>query len=161
MRIIVLSVGAVLTATTAQAHVALSPPNAPAGSYYAGVFRVGHGCAGKATTALRIEIPREIESSRPRAVPGWKLEIEREGDRVTAVTWRGKLEDERFEEFGLFMKLPPAGGPFYFPAIQTCGKDQAQWIQVPSPGEDGRPLAQPAPKLDLGSAPAATTGHNH
>ena len=45
---------AAMLAVPAQAHIVFAPAEAPAGSYYAGEFRVGHGCGDAATTAVRV-----------------------------------------------------------------------------------------------------------
>ena len=130
----------------AHAHVAASPTAAPAGSYAAVAFRVGHGCgAGAATTALRIELPEGLGSARPQPKTGWTLAIERDGDRVTAVTWTGVLPDEQFDDFSLLLNLPKAPGVLYFPALQSCGDAQSQWIEIP--GAPGESLSRPAPVL--------------
>ncbi len=108
----------------AAAHVVLSPRGAPAASYYSGAFHVGHGCAGSATTALRVEIPAAIVNAKPQPKAGWTLEIEREplaapfkgegGETITtrakAFTWRGRLPEEQFDEFGVTAKLPAWAG---------------------------------------------------
>lgn len=151
---------AVLTlASPAAAHIVADPGQAVAGAYQAVRFRVGHGCGQAATTSLRIEIPPQMASARPQPKPGWALQIERGDDgKVAAVTWRGELPDEQFDEFAVMFKLPDAAGTLYFPAVQTCGETQNQWIAIPGPGE--RP-SFPAPSLILQpKAPAAET-HQH
>lgn len=145
----------------ASAHVAADPGVAVAGSYQAVRFRVGHGCADTGdTTALRIEIPAGIQSARPQPKPGWSLEIARGGDgKVAAVTWRGLLPADQFDEFALFFKLPADPQTLYFPTVQTCGADDAQWTEIPEAGE--KP-SHPAPALRL-TAPnsADDAGHHH
>jgi uncharacterized protein YcnI len=140
---------AILLATApvmAQAHVTASPAAGAPGSYTAMFFRVGHGCsAGLATTALRVEIPDGLGSARPQPKSGWTLSIERDGDRVAAVTWTGSLPDEQFDDFGLLLTLPKAAGPLYFPVVQSCGGTESQWTEIPqAPGEA---LSHPAPVL--------------
>lgn len=162
---LMLSVAALLAcslAGAASAHVTLADPQASVSAYYTSAFKVTHGCAGSATTALRIEIPDAIAVAKPQPKPGWTLEIEHallttpvkgEGgtlvtQRVKAVTWRGRLPDEDWDQFGLFAKLPDAPGKLYFLAIQTCETGEERWVEVPAPGETGR-LAHPAPSLTL------------
>jgi uncharacterized protein YcnI len=130
----------------AHAHVAASPGAAPAGSYAAVAFRVGHGCGGgQATTSVRIELPEGLGSARPQPKTGWTLAIERDGERVTAVTWTGLLPDEQFDDFSVLLNLPKAPGVLYFPALQTCGETQSQWTEIP--GAAGEALGRPAPLL--------------
>jgi periplasmic copper chaperone A len=152
-------------ARPAAAHVVLSQPAAPAGSYYTAYLRVGHGCAGSATTALRVEIPPELPVVRPQPKPGWTLTIEHaplaqpiqnEGrtvtERVSAITWTGgPLPDPEWDEFGISAKLPSRTGPLYLPALQTCERGEERWVDRPVPGQHA---ARPAPVVTL-TAPSA------
>ena len=153
--------GAALVAalpSTAAGHVAADPGRASAGAYQAVVFRVGHGCGEAATTALRIEIPTEMASARPQPKPGWTLEIERQDGKVTAVTWRGELPDDQFDEFAMLFKLPDQPATLYFPTVQSCGADESQWTEIPSAGERA---SHPAPALVVTPKAAAAETHQH
>ena len=147
----------------ALAHVNLADPKAAPGAYYVSAFRVGHGCGGSATTALRIELPEAILAARPQPKAGWTIEIERaplsspgvgEGgrmvtERIKAITWRGgPLPDDEFDAFGIMAKLPEAPGRLYFRAIQTCVSGEERWTDVPGSGAASH-LAHPAPMLDV------------
>jgi copper(I)-binding protein/uncharacterized protein YcnI len=147
----------------AHAHVTLADPRAAPGAYYVSFFRIGHGCAGSATTALRVELPEAITAARPQPKPGWTVEIEHaplslpvkgEGgkmltERVKAITWRGgPLPDDQWDQFGISAKLPDQPGKLYFPAIQTCEVGEARWVEVPAADKPGR-LAHPAPSLEI------------
>ena len=162
--------------STAAGHVAADPGRASAGAYQAVVFRVGHGCGEAATTALRIEVPAEMASARPQPKPGWTLEIERarlpapvagEGgrlltERVVRITWRGRLEDDQFDTFGLLLKLPAGSGPLYLPTVQRCDRDETRWTETPAPGAAWNSVPHPAPVLTLSpAAPAEAPGHLH
>lgn len=144
----------------AAAHIVADPARAEAGAYQAVRFRVGHGCGDNtATTALRVEIPPQMMSARPQPKPGWTLEIEHgEDGKVAAVTWRGALPDDQFDEFALMFKLPDDPGTLYFPTVQSCGDEQSQWIAIPEPGE--RP-SHPAPSLTLDPKAASAETHQH
>lgn len=150
-----------LAATPAAAHIAADPGEARAGSYQAVRFRVGHGCGDvAATTAVRLDIPAGMPSARPQPKPGWELEIAKDGEAVTSITWRGSLPADQFDEFAVFFKLPAEPGTLYFPAVQTCGADDAQWTEVPD--ASGEKLSHPAPALRLVPAdPAAAPAHQH
>ncbi|HEY9234154.1 MULTISPECIES: YcnI family protein [Phenylobacterium] len=141
------------------AHIVADPGTATAGAYQPVVFRVGHGCGAAATTAIRIEIPADMASARPQAKPGWRLEIERAGEKVLSITWRGELPDDQFDEFAILFKLPDSPGKLYFPTVQTCGRQETQWTEIPQAGERA---AYPAPSLVIetkraGEAPS----HQH
>jgi uncharacterized protein YcnI len=151
-----------LTAATygaASAHVAAIPAEARAGAYQAFRFQVGHGCGEAATTALRIELPEGLGAARPQPKPGWSLSVTREGDRLVAVTWTGRLPADQFDDFALLVRTPVKSGPIYFPAVQTCGRASQQWIQVPEPGHT-EPLSRPAPRVTItGEATEAPHAH--
>lgn len=144
LKVAVVATAFVLLAAPAQAHVAADPGMAQAGAYQAVRFRVGHGCNGKATRVLRLEIPSALASVRAQPKPGWELAFEQDGDRVIAVSWRGDLPDSQFDEFALFMKLPAEAQTLYFPAVQTCDGAEARWTELPN--NDARP-EHPAPAL--------------
>ena len=61
-------------ASPALAHLTLETAEAPAGSTYKGVIRVGHGCEGAPTTAVRVQIPEGVVAVKPMPKPGWTLE---------------------------------------------------------------------------------------
>ena len=146
----------------ASAHIVLAEPTAKAGSYYAGFFRVSHGCDGAATTSLRVEIPAGVTIAHPQPKPGWTLGVEKaplaapitsEGkevrERVRAITWTGRLDPEQFDQFGVMMKLPQGSGPLYFPTTQRCGKVENAWVMIPAAGQAWHALPRPAPVLEL------------
>lgn len=159
-------------AAPANAHIVMAPAEATAGGYYAGEFRVGHGCNDAATTAVRIEIPEGVLTARPRPKAGWTIEIERaalpkpvvsEGreqrERVSAITWRGNLPADQFDGFGVMLKLPKEqSGPLYLPVKQTCAGETVAWTEIPATGESWSSLKHPAPVLEL---KPAKSGHGH
>lgn len=134
----------------ALAHVVAAPGEAKAGSFSAVAFRVGHACAaGDATLKVRVEVPDGVASARPQPKPGWTIDIEKDGDKVTAVTWTGRLPDDQFDDFALLMKLPAQAGSLVFPTIQTCEKGESQWTEIPDPERPGEKLTRPAPTVRL------------
>lgn len=160
-----------LTATPALAHVVAAPGEAKAGSFSAIAFRVGHACAaGDTTLTLRVEIPDAVASARPQPKPGWTLAVEKSGDRVSALTWTGRLPDDQFDDFAVLMKLPAQTangepGALVFPVIQTCEKGESQWTEVPDPERPNEKLTRPAPVVRLTPAVPesmpAMPGMNH
>lgn len=157
---------AVTTAGSAQAHVTANPDEAPSGSYFRTALRIGHGCDGAATVAVRVKIPDGIISARPQMKPGWQISITmRKLDKpvdaghgrtvaevVDQIEWRGgPLPNAYFDEFGLSLKLPaaPAGETVYFPVVQECETGVHRWIEIPSGGRKWGDLDQPAPFVTL------------
>ena len=148
------------------AHPVFAEKEAVAGGHWAGELRLGHGCDGSPTTSLRVEIPEALVVVRAQPKPGWTLEIEREPlaqpvageggrmivERVTAVTWSGRLTDDQFDVFGLAAQLPDAPGPQAFDIIQTCESGVVAWNEATGP--DGARPAHPPAVLNLTGAPA-------
>ena len=65
---------ATLTASSASAHITLQNREAAIGSSYKAVFVVPHGCAGSATTKIRVQIPEGVIGVKPMPKPGWNVE---------------------------------------------------------------------------------------
>ncbi|MBI1251159.1 MAG: DUF1775 domain-containing protein [Alphaproteobacteria bacterium] len=165
--------GVLMFSAAASAHVVIADPIAAPGAYHAAYFRIGHGCDASTTIAVRVEIPESVALARPQPKPGWTLEIERaprpapvmvegraEHDRVAAVTWRGALPADQFDEFGLLVRAPVDSGPIYFPVTQTCAEGERRWTQIPAPGQAWHSVTNPAPVLTV-TAPAAPSTHAH
>ncbi|OAN66365.1 YcnI family protein [Sphingomonas sp. TDK1] len=152
-----------LLPVAAQAHIVFAEPQAIAGSYYAGFLRVSHGCGASDTVSIRVEIPAGIVSARPQPKPGWTLAVEHaplatpikgEGgatitQRVSAITWTGKLPADEFDQFGIMMKLPEAPGALYFPTVQRCASGSTDWVNLPASPEAWHATRNPAPILTL------------
>lgn len=166
---------ACLSPSTAAAHVVFAEPEAAPNSYYAGFLRVSHGCGDSPTRAIRVEIPDGVNVARPQPKSGWTLDIERaplaasisgEGghaitERVAAITWRGELPADQFDQFGIMMRLPDQTGPLYFRVTQTCAEGEQRWEQIPALGAAWHSAPHPAPVLTLVAPPVASRGHDH
>ncbi len=152
-------------APAAHAHVTLETRQAPSGSYYKAVFRVGHGCDGSPTRTIRVRIPDGVVAVKPMPKTGWTLSTvegpyatpyESHGKTitkgVTEVVWSGgTLPDAWYDEFVFQAKLPekPAGAMLYFPVVQECEKGAHRWIEIPEPGKAGQDDKEPAPGVTL------------
>ena len=122
MRIIVktfMAATLVLSFGGAFAHVVLDEPVAQAGASYKAVLRVGHGCAGSPTTAIRVLIPAGFQGAKPQPKAGWTLSARSEKlaqaysshgkqitEDVTEISWTAAsreswLSDAFFDEFVL------------------------------------------------------------
>lgn len=157
-------------ATTAQAgaHVTLENRQAAVGSYYKAVFAVPHGCAGSATTKIRVQIPEGVIAIKPMPKPGWSVEpvkgkyaavYELHGSKlsegVKEVVWSGgKLRDDNYDEFVMATYLTPNLKPdttLFFPVVQECEQGVVRWIDMPKEGKGGHghDSHSPAPGLKL------------
>ena len=140
----------VLMGARAVAHVTLAEPRSLPGAQYVGQFRVGHGCDGSPTVALRIEIPPGVEAVTPQDQPGWTVMTEREGTRIKAVTWTGGVVPaDQHGVFTIAMMLPAKEGQLLFPARQTCQAGEEYWSEAqPQTGK----VKHPAPALIVASS---------
>jgi len=156
-------------AAPAFAHVTLETQQAAVGASYKAVLRVPHGCAGAATTTVRVQVPEGFYAVKPMPKAGWTLSVttgayakayDNHGTALTEgvkeIVWsEGNLPDAFYDEFvfrGTFAgDLEP--GKVFFPTVQECadGAEEA-WIDVSGEGVD-----MPAPSLEL--VPAGASGH--
>lgn len=148
-----ISVALGLIGADASAQVALSQSSFEAGVNFAAFFKVERGCGVSPTTALRVQIPDGVSVLDLPEKPGWTVDAERAGARVTAVTWRGQLPSNVPDQFGLLVKLPSKPGPLYFATVQRCAADEIRWTDT-SPG-----ARSPAPMVTL--VAAAPNSHAH
>ena len=148
-RLLLSVLGALLifSAAQASAQVALSQSSFEAGVNFAAFFKVERGCGAAPTTALRVQIPEGVSVLELPEKPGWTMNTERRGARVTAVTWQGRLESMRPDQFGLLVRLPAKPGPLYFATVQRCEAQEIRWTDIPPAS-----TARPAPKLTLVAA---------
>lgn len=162
-----------LMAGPALAHVTLEQGEAPAGSRYKAVLRLGHGCDGQATTGLRIKLPDGFYDAKPMPKAGWKLHTvsgdyarpyddhgQKRTSGVREIVWSGgDLPDAWYDEFVLVGKLGPEvppGSSLYFPTVQECGKTRQGWIDVT--GAEGAQFPAPSVVITPANAPAAELG---
>ena len=156
-----------LGATTALAHVTLETKEAPVASIYKAVFRVPHGCKGKATVKVRVQIPEGVIAVKPQPKSGWTLEkvkgkYEKSYDYygtptsegVKEISWSGgNLPDDEYDEFVARVYLTGDLKPatmLYFPVVQECIDGAVdRWIEVPAAGKSADDYETPAPGVQL------------
>lgn len=155
-----------LFALSAQAHITLETPSAPADRTYRAVFRVPHGCGTAATIAIRIQIPDGVRDVQPMPKAGWQLATMRgplaqpysdgHGGMVTQgvreVAWSGgNLPNEFYDEFVMRLRTPAAPGTtIWFPIVQECvGGAVTRWIEIPAAGRSADDYRAPAAGLRL------------
>ncbi len=166
-----------LSATASWAHITLADQAALAGTGYRATLRVGHGCEGSPTTAVRVSIPAGLRGAKPMPKPGWTLATttgpldtpyDDHGKKVieglATVTWTATagnaLPDDQYDEFVLRGSLPPTAGPMWFKVLQTCDKGSIDWAQVPASGTSTQGMKAPAALLEIIPSGHAA-GHNH
>jgi uncharacterized protein YcnI len=156
---------AILTASSASAHITLEGREATIGSAYKAVFAVPHGCAGSATIKIRVQIPEGVIAVKPMPKPGWNVEAikgkyagdydyhgAKLSDGVKEVVWSGgKLSDDNYDEFVISTYLTGALKPnttLYFPTVQECEQGISRWIDIPAEGS-AHESKSPAPGVKL------------
>lgn len=134
-----------ISAGMANAHSSLDQSEAKAGSFYKATFRIPHGCDGKATTEVKVELPEGFIAAQPQAKAGWKIETTK-GDYAKTYKVHGKdvtsgvkevrftegsLPGEFYDEFTVVGQLAKfdKDTTLSFPVTQVCGSD------APSPGQ--------------------------
>lgn len=159
----------VLSATSALAHVTLATGETEPASYYKGVLKVPHGCDGKATRSVSVQIPEGVIGVKPMPKAGWTVTMtkgayakayESHGKQVTEgvkeIVWSGgELGDDFYDEFVFTSFVTDAFAPgqrVYFPTVQTCTEGEARWTEVPAAGQTARNLKSPAPALRIADA---------
>lgn len=154
-------------AIPAAAHVTLEAPTAKVGASYKAVLRVGHGCDGKATTAIRVRLPEGVISVKPMPKAGWKIEKtqgqyakaydyygEEKASGVRELTWSGSsLADDEYDEFVFRAYVTEAFKPgdiVAFPVVQECTEGATtRWIEIPEAGKTADDYEHPAPTLTV------------
>ena len=139
---------AVVATSSASAHITLLNREAAIGSSYKAVFVVPHGCAGSATTEIRVQIPEGVIGVKPMPKPGWNVETikgkyaseydlhgAKLSEGVKEVVWSGgKLPDEFYDEFVISTYLTGGLKPdttLYFPVVQQCEQGWAAGSTFP------------------------------
>lgn len=149
---IAFSISVALLASPASAHIGLEPKQATVGSAYKAVFAVPHGCAGSATTKIRVQIPEGVIAAKPMPKAGWEVEAitgqfaaeydfhgNKVSEGVKEVVWSGgKLPDHQYDEFVVSTFITDGMKPnttLYFPVVQECEKGISRWIDIPREGD--------------------------
>jgi periplasmic copper chaperone A len=168
-----------LCACAASAHVTLAQKTAKAGATYRAVLRVGHGCSGSPTHALRVELPAGFQGAKPMPKPGWTLDIRRQAlptpyqshgrtveEDVAEIAWTAStpeqdLSDAYYDEFVLQGTLPAQPGPLWFKIVQVCRSGRVEWSQQPVQGTSTEGLPWPAALLEVLPADEPPHAHMH
>lgn len=131
------------SATTASAHTTARAEAGPDGST-AVTWSFSHGCEGRPTIGLRVQVPSGAWGVIAADPPGWTSTVS-----STEIHWTGgSIPDGTSARFTAAMVLrDPAGSTVTMPAIQECtdGAELA-WIASPTTG-DGTESTRPAPTI--------------
>ncbi len=168
----------IMTGTSASfSHVVLSEPAALANTSYRATFRIGHGCNGSPTTAIRVRIPTGFQGTKPMPHAGWVLAVKQEdlavpypshgktiSRDVTEISWTAAskdhaLPDAHYDEFVLHGGVPAQGGALWFKVLQSCESGSNDWSDVPASGTSTQGLKSPAALLEI--IPSDQEGHRH
>jgi len=141
-----------VAAVPASAHVVTTPNTADTRSFHT-AFRVGHGCDGSPTTAVRVRIPEGVHLVDPDPVPGWTVEVTRaHGNghgygQVVEVAWvGGPLPDHDVQLFGLGFRIDrTAPEVLWFPTVQECEVGENRWVEIPPSVAEWHSVPSPAP----------------
>lgn len=172
-----------MPAISAFSHVTLEQQQVEAGSIYKAVLRIGHGCDGLPTTALRVQLPAGFQGAKPMPKQGWSVQSKIEKlatpydnhgkpitQDVTEITWTATspavaLPDSHYDEFVLRGRAAMPAGAAWFKVTQLCQDGSKTgsnaWTEIPAPntstGTSTRGLKYPAALLNV-IAPSSSSG---
>lgn len=168
-----------ISAGAASAHSSLEQKEARGGGFYKAVIRIPHGCDGKATTKVKVELPEGFISAQPQPKAGWKVETVKgdyaktykvHGEDVTSGVREvrfseGNLPSDFYDEFVVVGQLAKfdKDATLSFPVTQYCGADASvAWTEIAADGQNPHDLEHPAPQLRvLAAAEDGHGGHDH
>jgi uncharacterized protein YcnI len=105
VRASVATMSLVLLASSAQAHITIAPTQSTAGATEKYVLRVP--TEGKvATVAAELEVPDGVIVETVSMPQGWKYDMKRQADRITAITWTMTIPPGEFVEFAFVARNP-------------------------------------------------------
>jgi uncharacterized protein YcnI len=168
---------ALVSAQGAFAHATLRVTQASPNASYRGIVQINHGCAGTATTRVKVTIPEGVIGAKPMPKPGWTLATTRGAyaksypylhgslsEGVKEIVWSGgSLPDDQFDEFVFVARIADAfqaGQTIYFPVEQGCETGEHRWVEIPGSGQDVHALKEPAPGVKLVAAAGAPASIN-
>ena len=128
-RVLAGTIGMVLAASVAQAHVSVRPREAKAGATEKYTVRVP--TEGKvATTSVELEIPAGVTVSAVEPADGVKSEMKRDGGRVVAITWTVTIDPGQNRELVFTATNPSEGTEIVWKAHQRYADGtSADWVE--------------------------------
>jgi uncharacterized protein YcnI len=133
----------------AKAHVTVWPKQSDLGAREKYVVRAPNEKT-VATVRIEGEFPSEIRVTQLEQVPGWAIEIRRDGaGAIVGAIWSGTLAPNQFAEFGLLATNPKTGSALTWKFTQVYADgSKVEWT-----GPAGS--RTPAPQVQLRPAEAA------
>ncbi len=165
LRMLAVSLVTLAAIGSAQAHVTLEQEEATPDSSYKAVLRVPHGCEGRATNVVRVQIPEGLIMAKPMPKAGWQIEL-KEGafaktydyygtpvtEGVQEIAWTGgNLPDNFYDEFVFRVRVTgfAPGTKIHLPVVQECGDKAERWIEIPEAGKSEDDYEYPAPGFTI------------
>jgi uncharacterized protein YcnI len=88
-----------------------------------------------ATTSVRLVVPPEVTVTYVLAIPGVVADLTREGNRITAITWKFDVPPGQFAEFVFMARNPKEGSAITWKVHQHYADGtQSDWTGPPSKG---------------------------
>ena len=121
-----------LLATSAQAHIQVSPTKAAPGDPVKFELLIP-GETDAHTTEVALQIPKGVLPFSFEDQPGWKRTVEQADDgSVGVVRWRGRLASDGFIRFAFLAATPKQEGDLAWKAVQRYDDgEEAAWIGPP------------------------------
>ncbi|MEA3080590.1 MAG: hypothetical protein QOD54_258 [Sphingomonadales bacterium] len=115
---LMISLAAVALASSASAHVTVSPQQSAPGAREKYELRIPNE-RKSATITVEFHFPTGLRVTAVEQKPGWQAEALRDpAGNLIGVRWIGSLPPEQFTEFGL-IGVNPTAGELVFTAIQA------------------------------------------
>ncbi|WP_208029378.1 DUF1775 domain-containing protein [Rhabdothermincola sediminis] len=147
-------IGSLLFPSVAAAHVNAKATQVTDDGIVTVEFTFDHGCQGRPTNALRVQIPSNVADVTPQAQPGWVVDL-----GTDQFGWSGgSVPDRQRITFTATMRVwGKAGETIWLKTIQQCGDLEEAWVEVPAPGAAEPPNVAPSITLPRSIAPPTTT----
>jgi uncharacterized protein YcnI len=143
-------------ATSAMAHVTITPSTTDAGATAVLQVEIPHGCDESATTAVSIRMPENVADVTSSGTDRWA--VDQAADSLTYTTDE-PLPDGEHAEVEFSVRLPDdVGATLVFPVIQQCEDGEAAWTEVAEHEEGHDALDRPAPVVVVTSGDAEAAG---
>lgn len=150
----IMTIGALVFAANASAHVEVQPGEVVAGSTTSITLEVGHGCDGSPTRRLDIQIPVGVKDVVGSAPVGWTAL-----SSATVLTFTSsagaELAPDATGKFPFSFVAPTQPGRVFFKTVQKCTEGETAWIDAWD-GTGAEP-DNPAPSVMVVADPNAET----